>query len=230
MKQRTKLLLARIFLAAIFFCSISLIILLLGTNGALKYLNNCFSETTQLVLALSTGILGIVFVILFSCLVVKVGGAKTKVIHYRGSTMVLLYPSPPTFVNPTLSTQVLCPFECVCEKHHGTVHEGIDIAPQVPNIEDDPVNAVIKGRIYVDKENGIARIESKMYDVIYRCLKTIDCKDGAKVKPGYRIGTMGGLGTAEGVHLHIEVWNNIDHAFVNPLVFYDWNQSNTNNN
>ena len=158
MKQRTKLLLARIFLAAIFFCSISLIILLLGTNGALKYLNNCFSETTQLVLALSTGIIEIIFIILFSCLVVKVGGAKTKVIHYRGSTMVLLYPSPPTFVNPTLSTQVLCPFECICEKHHGTVHEGIDIAPQVPNIEGDPVNAVIKGRIYVDKENGIARI------------------------------------------------------------------------
>lgn len=229
MKQRTKLLLARIFLAAIFFCSISLIILLLGTNGALKYLNNCFSETTQLVLALSTGILGIVFVILFSCLIVKIGGAETKVISFKGSIIVLLYPPPPTFVNPTLSTQVLCPFECICEKHHGTVHEGIDIAPQVPNIEGDPVNAVIKGRIYVDKENGIARIESKMYDVIYRCLK-IDCKDGAKVKPGDRIGTMGGLGTAEGVHLHIEVWNNIDHAFVNPLVFYDWNQSNINNN
>ena len=230
MKQRTKLLLARIFLAAIFFCSISLIILLLGTNGALKYLNNCFSETTQLVLALSTGILGIVFVILFSCLIVKIGGAETKVISFKGSTIVLLYPPPPTFVNPTLSTQVLCPFECICEKYHGTVHEGIDIAPQVPNIEDDPVNAVIKGRIYVDKENGIARIESKMYDVIYRCLKTIDCKDGAKVKPGDRIGTMGGLGTAEGVHLHIEVWNNIDRAFVNPLVFYDWNQSNINDN
>lgn len=97
MKQRTKLLLARIFLAAIFFCSISLIILLLGTNGALKYLNNCFSETTQLVLALSTGIIEIIFIILFSCLVVKVGGAKTKVIHYRGSTMVLLYPSPPIY-------------------------------------------------------------------------------------------------------------------------------------
>ena len=230
MKQRTKLLLARIFLAAIFFCSISLIILLLGTNGALKYLNNCFSETTQLVLALSTGILGIVFVILFSCLIVKIGGAETKVISFKGSIIVLLYPPPPTFVNPTLSTQVLCPFECICEKHHGTVHEGIDIAPIVPNIEGEPVNAVIKGRIYVDKENGIARIESKMYDVIYRCLKTIDSKDGAKVKPGDRIGTMGGLGTAEGVHLHIEVWNNIDHAFVNPLVFYDWNQSNINNN
>ncbi len=79
MKQRTKLLLARVFLVAIFFCSILLIILLLGTNGALKYLNNCISETTQLVLVLSTGILGIIFAILFSCLVIKVGGAKTKV-------------------------------------------------------------------------------------------------------------------------------------------------------
>jgi len=69
-----------------------------------------------------------------------------------------------------------------------------------------------------------------MYDVIYRCLKTIDCKDGIKVKPGDRIGTMGGSGTEEGIHLHMEVWNNIDHVFVNPLVFYDWNQPNINDN
>lgn len=203
---------------------------MLGTNAAFKYLNSCFNETTQFILTLSTGIIAIIFLILFSYFIVKCGGAKTKLIHYRGSTMVLAYQPPPTFTNPTLSTQVLCPFECVCEKHHGTVHEGIDIAPQLPDVEGDPVYAVMKGKIYVDKENGIARIESKMFDVIYRCLKTIDCKDGVKVKPGDKIGTMGGSGTKEGVHLHIEVWNNIDHVFVDPLVFYDWNQPNINDN
>ena len=166
----------------------------------LKYSNSCFNETTQLMLTLSMGIVAIIFLILFSCLIVKVGGAETKVIGIRGSTMVLLSSLLPTFANPILSTQVLCPFECVCEKHHGTVHEGIDIAPQLPDLEGDPVYAVMKGQIYVDKENSIARIAFRLFDVIYRCLKTIDCKDGVKVKLGDRIGTVGGFGTEEGVH------------------------------
>ena len=91
---------------------------------------------------------------------------------------------PPKIVLPTDTLKIMCPFECTCEKHHDKKHLGIDIAPQIPDTEGDSVYAVTKGKIYVDRENGIARLECKMFRIIYRCLKTITAENGAKVKAG----------------------------------------------
>ena len=128
---------------------------------------------------------------------------------------------PPKIVLPTDTLKIMCPFECTCEKHHDKKHLGIDIAPQIPDTEGDSVYAVTKGKIYVDRENGIARLECKMFRIIYRCLKTITAENGAKVKAGDMIGTMGGKGTEEGVHLHIEFWNIRYSFFADPLIYFN---------
>ena len=128
---------------------------------------------------------------------------------------------PPKIVLPTDTLKIMCPFECTCEKHHDKKHLGIDIAPQIPDTEGDSVYAVTKGKIYVDRENGIARLECKMFRIIYRCLKTITAENGAKVKAGDMIGTMGGKGTKEGVHLHIEFWNIGYSFFADPLIYFN---------
>ena len=128
---------------------------------------------------------------------------------------------PPKRVLPTDTLKIMCPFECTCEKHHDKKHLGIDIAPQIPDTEGDSVYAVTKGKIYVDRENGIARLECKMFRIIYRCLKTITAENGAKVKAGDMIGTMGGKGTEEGVHLHIEFWNIRYSFFADPLIYFN---------
>ena len=128
---------------------------------------------------------------------------------------------PPKIVLPTDTLKIMCPFECTCEKHHDKKHLGIDIAPQIPDTEGDSVYAVTKGKIYVDRENGIARLECKMFRIIYRCLKTITAENGAKVKAGDMIGTMGGKGTKEGVHLHIEFWNIRYSFFADPLIYFN---------
>ena len=128
---------------------------------------------------------------------------------------------PPKIVLPTDTSKIMCPFECTCEKHHDKKHLGIDIAPQIPDTEGDSVYAVTKGKIYVDRENGIARLECKMFRIIYRCLKTITAENGAKVKAGDMIGTMGGKGTEEGVHLHIEFWNIRYSFFADPLIYFN---------
>ena len=128
---------------------------------------------------------------------------------------------PPKIVLPTDTLKIMCPFECTCEKHHDKKHLGIDIAPQIPDTEGDSVYAVTKGKIYVDRENGIARLECKMFRINYRCLKTITAENGAKVKAGDMIGTMGGKGTEEGVHLHIEFWNIRYSFFADPLIYFN---------
>ena len=128
---------------------------------------------------------------------------------------------PPKIVLPTDTLKIMCPFECTCEKHHDKKHLGIDIAPQIPDTEGDSVYAVTKGKIYVDRENGIARLECKMFRIIYRCLKTITAENGEKVKAGDMIGTMGGKGTEEGVHLHIEFWNIRYSFFADPLIYFN---------
>ena len=128
---------------------------------------------------------------------------------------------PPKIVLPTDTLKIMCPFECTCEKQHDKKHLGIDIAPQIPDTEGDSVYAVTKGKIYVDRENGIARLECKMFRIIYRCLKTITAENGAKVKAGDMIGTMGGKGTEEGVHLHIEFWNIRYSFFADPLIYFN---------
>ena len=128
---------------------------------------------------------------------------------------------PPKIVLPTDTLKIMCPFECTCEKHHGKKHVGIDIAPQTPDIEGDPIYAVTKGKIYVDRENGVARLECEMFRINYRCLKTITAENGAKVKAGDMIGTMGGKGTEEGVHLHIEFWNIRYSFFADPLIYFN---------
>ena len=128
---------------------------------------------------------------------------------------------PPKIVLPTDTLKIMCPFECTCEKHHDKKHVGIDIAPQTPNIEGDPIYAVTKGKIYVDRENGVARLECEMFRINYRCLKTITVENGAKVKAGDMIGTMGGKGTEEGVHLHIEFWNIRYSFFADPLIYFN---------
>ena len=89
---------------------------------------------------------------------------------------------PPKIVLPTDTLKIMCPFECTCEKHHDQKHVGIDIAPQIPDTEGDSVYAVTKGKIYVDREKGVARLECKMFHIIYRCLKTITVENGTKVK------------------------------------------------
>lgn len=128
---------------------------------------------------------------------------------------------PPKIVLPTDALKILCPFECTCEKHHGNKHERIDIAPQTPNTEGDSIYAVTKGKVYVDRENGIAKLECKMFHIIYRCLKTITVENGTKVKAGDIIGTMGGKETEEGVHLHIEFWNVRYSFFADPLIYFN---------
>ena len=128
---------------------------------------------------------------------------------------------PPKIVLPTDTLKIMCPFECTCEKHHDKKRLGIDIAPQIPDTEGDSVYAVTKGKIYVDRENGIARLECKMFRIIYRCLKTITAENGEKVKAGDMIGTMGGKGTEEGVHLHIEFWNIRYSFFADPLIYFN---------
>ena len=42
-----------------------------------------------------------------------------------------------------------------------------------------------------------------------------------KVKAGDMIGTMGGKGTEEGVHLHIEFWNIRYSFFADPLIYFN---------
>ncbi len=128
---------------------------------------------------------------------------------------------PPKIVLPTDTLKIMCPFECTCEKHHDQKHVGIDIAPQKPDTEGDSVYAVTKGKIYVDKEKGVARLECKMFHIIYRCLKTITVENGTKVKAGDTIGTMGGKETEEGVHLHIEFWNVRYSFFADPLIYFN---------
>ena len=128
---------------------------------------------------------------------------------------------PPKIVLPTDTLKIMCPFECTCEKHHDQKHVGIDIAPQIPDTEGDSVYAVTKGKIYVDKEKGVARLECKMFHIIYRCLKTITVENGTKVKAGDTIGTMGGKETEEGVHLHIEFWNVRYSFFADPLIYFN---------
>ena len=128
---------------------------------------------------------------------------------------------PPKIVLPTDTLKIMCPFECTCEKHHDQKHVGIDIAPQKPDTEGDSVYAVTKGKIYADKENGVARLECKMFHIIYRCLKTITVENGTKVKAGDTIGTMGGKETEEGVHLHIEFWNVRYSFFADPLIYFN---------
>ena len=128
---------------------------------------------------------------------------------------------PPKIVLPTDTLKIMCPFECTCEKHHDQKHVGIDIAPQKPDTEGDSVYAVTKGKIYVDREKGVARLECKMFHIIYRCLKTITVENGTKVKAGDTIGTMGGKETEEGVHLHIEFWNVRYYFFADPLIYFN---------
>ena len=128
---------------------------------------------------------------------------------------------PPKIVLPTDTLKIMCPFECTCEKHHDQKHVGIDIAPQKPDTEGDSVYAVTKGKIYVDREKGVARLECKMFHIIYRCLKTITVENGTKVKAGDTIGTMGGKETEEGVHLHIEFWNVRYSFFADPLIYFN---------
>lgn len=128
---------------------------------------------------------------------------------------------PPKIILPTDVLKIMCPFECTCEKHHDQKHVGIDIAPQIPDTEGDSVYAVTKGKIYVDREKGVARLECKMFHIIYRCLKTITVENGTKVKAGDTIGTMGGKETEEGVHLHIEFWNVRYSFFADPLIYFN---------
>ncbi|MFR5069287.1 MAG: M23 family metallopeptidase [Eubacteriales bacterium] len=151
------------------------------------------------------GVLGfscIVFggILIFGALLFIVDSGGT-VEHLRRGVRAEL---PPKIVLPTDTLKIMCPFECTCEKHHDQKHVGIDIAPQKPDTEGDSVYAVTKGKIYVDREKGVARLECKMFHIIYRCLKTITVENGTKVKAGDTIGTMGGKETEEGVHLHIE--------------------------
>ena len=131
---------------------------------------------------------------------------------------------PPKIVLPTDTLKIMCPFECTCEKHQDQKHVGIDIAPQIPDTEGDSVYAVTKGKIYADKENGVARLECEMFHIIYRCLKTITVENGTKVKAGDTIGTMGGKETEEGVHLHIEFWNVRYSFFADPLIYFNQKQ------
>ena len=143
---------------------------------------------------------------------------------------------PPKIVLPTDTLKIMCPYECTCEKHHDQKHVGIDIAPQIPDTEGDSVYAVTKGKIYVDREKGVARLECKMFHIIYRCLKTITVENGTKVKAGDTIGTMGGKETEEGVHLHIEFWNVRYSFFADPLIYsnpkqyFDTEKEKDNNN
>lgn len=168
------------------------------------------------------GVLGFACLILGGVLII----AALYFVACSGGTMKCIGKTvraelPPKIVLPTDTLKIMCPFECTCEKHHGKKHVGIDIAPQTPDIEGDPIYAVTKGKIYVDRENGVARLECEMFRINYRCLKTITAENGAKVKAGDMIGTMGGKGTEEGVHLHIEFWNIRYSFFADPLIYFN---------
>ncbi len=168
------------------------------------------------------GVLGfscIVFggILIFGALLFIVDSGGT-VEHLRRGVRAEL---PPKIVLPTDTLKIMCPFECTCEKHHDQKHVGIDIAPQIPDTEGDSVYAVTKGKIYVDREKRVARLECKMFHIIYRCLKTITVENGTKVKAGDTIGTMGGKETEEGVHLHIEFWNVRYSFFADPLIYFN---------
>ncbi|GGE55397.1 M23 family metallopeptidase [Priestia taiwanensis] len=104
----------------------------------------------------------------------------------------------------------------------GGQHYGIDIA--APTGTD--VRTVASGEVtksYYSKSYGnvIFIKHSNGYETVYAHLHTRNAKEGAKVKTGEVIGTLGNTGHSTGPHLHFEVhkgaWTFGKENAVNPL-------------
>ncbi len=89
----------------------------------------------------------------------------------------------------------------------GTSHNGVDIA----NAIGTPILSVMDGTIVeAGPASGFGlwvRVQHEDGTItVYGHVNTIDVSQGAKVKAGQQIATMGNRGQSTGPHLHFEVW------------------------
>lgn len=99
----------------------------------------------------------------------------------------------------------------------GTTHYGIDIA----NAKGTPIYSVADGVVIeAGPASGFGlwvRVQHEDGTItVYGHVNTITAKQGAKVKAGDQIATMGNRGFSTGPHLHFEVWNTSGKK-INPL-------------
>ena len=89
----------------------------------------------------------------------------------------------------------------------GTSHNGVDIA----NAIGTPIVAVMDGTVIeAGPASGFGlwvRVQHEDGTItVYGHMNTIDVPQGAKVKAGQQIATIGNRGQSTGPHLHFEVW------------------------
>ncbi|MDX8054199.1 M23 family metallopeptidase [Lentzea sp. BCCO 10_0798] len=89
----------------------------------------------------------------------------------------------------------------------GTSHNGVDIA----NAIGTPIVAVMDGTVVeAGPASGFGLWVRVRHDdgtiTVYGHMNTIDVPQGAKVKSGQQIATIGNRGQSTGPHLHFEVW------------------------
>jgi murein DD-endopeptidase MepM/ murein hydrolase activator NlpD len=89
----------------------------------------------------------------------------------------------------------------------GTSHNGVDIA----NAIGTPIVAVMDGTVVeAGPASGFGLWVRVQHDdgtiTVYGHMNTIDVPQGAKVKSGQQIATIGNRGQSTGPHLHFEVW------------------------
>jgi murein DD-endopeptidase MepM/ murein hydrolase activator NlpD len=89
----------------------------------------------------------------------------------------------------------------------GTSHNGVDIA----NAIGTPILSVMDGTVVeAGPASGFGLWVRVQHDdgtiTVYGHVNTIDVGQGAKVKAGQQIATMGNRGQSTGPHLHFEVW------------------------
>ncbi|WP_404329902.1 murein hydrolase activator EnvC family protein [Mesobacillus maritimus] len=107
-------------------------------------------------------------------------------------------------------------------------HHGIDIAKRGPNV---PIVAAADGVViksYYSPSYGNAifishSINGQVFTTVYAHLSSRSVGNGAVVRKGDRIGTMGNTGQSYGQHLHFELhkgqWNGAKSNAVNPLSY-----------
>jgi murein DD-endopeptidase MepM/ murein hydrolase activator NlpD len=99
----------------------------------------------------------------------------------------------------------------------GTSHNGVDIA----NAIGTPIVAVMDGTVVeAGPASGFGlwvRVQHEDGTItVYGHMNTIDVPQGAKVKAGQQIATIGNRGQSTGPHLHFEVWTGGSQK-VNPV-------------
>ncbi|MGJ7911147.1 murein hydrolase activator EnvC family protein [Neobacillus sp. LXY-1] len=106
----------------------------------------------------------------------------------------------------------------------GTFHYGVDIANSGTNV---PIVAAADGVVYVSHYSSsygnviyiMHNINGQMYTTVYAHMSARMVSEGATVKKGQRIGTMGNTGDSKGQHLHFELYRGkwAYHSAINPV-------------